>query len=147
MVVDLSALSLASSIVQLIDFAYELVRDARAIRNSAEGLSAQNSDIEFVTKNLQELSKKVKEQSSDVSSASQGDEAALLKLAESSLKATEELLDELNGLSLQIGPNRKWSSFRHAWKAFRKKDRIQKLESRIDLMRQEMTIQTVMIVK
>lgn len=147
MVVDLSALSLASSIVQLIDFAYELVADARAIRESAKGLSAQNSDIGIVTENLKEISQKIKDQSFNVPLNSRDDDAALLKLAESSLEVTDELLQQLDVLSVQIGPNKKWNSFRQAWKAVWKKDRIQKLQDRLDLLRQEMNVQSIMIVK
>ena len=145
MVVDASAISLASSIIQFIDFACELIADARSIHDSAKGLSARSSDVELVTLDLRQLSAKFMNDANVLQL--QSDELPLQKLAGTASSISSELLREIDGLKVQIGAHRKWRSFQQAWKAVMKKDRVQNLETRLNMLRNEIHVQATFIVK
>ena len=147
MVVDLSALGLASNIIQLVDFARVLVLDARSLRDSARGLSHHNNDLETVTKDLRQLSSSIKYQATSTASQGQEDETQLYRLAESSWTIADKLLGDLSKLKFQFGPHAKWRSVQQAFKATLKKDQIKNLQDRLDMLRQEITVRAVLITK
>lgn len=137
----ISSFSLASSIIQVIDFSTKLISKGYDIYKSPQGTSAENVDTEVVAKDLRTLAAKLKSGTSDTRSkkaASNGDEA-LSKLSTNCKNIADELLEKLNRLKI-FGKHRKWRSARHALKSVYGRDDLEQLKRRLDAYRNEINL-------
>ena len=127
-----SALSLASNIVQFVDFGYKLTSNSLEIYKSAKGASSANEELEFITKDLNEicigLGKPVDRTYGLLASDS---EKALLPLTQSCRDLAKKFLDALEDLRVK-GGRRKWESVRQALRSAWKDKDLKQFQKRLD---------------
>src|SRR5579871_6769347 len=114
----LSVLSVASNIVQFVDFGLRVVSKGNQIYRSVDGRLAENLDLEIVTSDLLLLQHKLQRcipVSSGTSPVSE-DTQALQSLCQSCTTTAERLLERLNMAKAQ-GRFRRWKSLRQALKS------------------------------
>jgi hypothetical protein len=107
----LTALSIASSVVQFVDFGSKLLSNSRKLYKSSHGILSENLDIEDVTQDLRSLLQGLKRKlpedrllrnvpPSDAGQRSDDDEA-LDHLCRRSVTIAEDLLKRLNKLTVK----------------------------------------------
>jgi flagellar motility protein MotE (MotC chaperone) len=136
----LSALSVAASAVQFVDFASKIVSKAKNIHGSPEGALRENRETETVTICLQEMADQL--ENSDLSSTAQGlddNEQRLRDICNEYSQITEQLVKRLGDLKvLRETNNRKWKSFRQALKSVWSKRDVDDMATRLDELRSEL---------
>lgn len=148
----LTAISLASAIVQFVDFGSQLIRGGSEIYKSSDGALAENSELEDITTKIDQLNRKVL--SSVPTHSGQPptpDEEALTELAESCRTVAGELLVLLRDLKVvhPLGVHRKWDSLRKAiasqspWN----KEKIKALETRLGRLQEQITRRIVIMMR
>ena len=133
----LTAVSLASSVVQFVDFGIKVVTESIELYHSVDGSSGDLSDLETKIVRTRELAQKIEvvvEQNREREHVSE-DENTLKNLAISCNSITSDLLTILDGLKNKksAGPGRKWESLQKAVKAQTpwNKAKIESLEKRL----------------
>jgi len=113
----LTALSLASSVIQIVDFSSKIISKSYQIYGSADGITGDTADIRTVTKHLKsihdDLATRLQQRSS--SGTLDEDEKALVTICEECRLIGEDLLKCLRTLEVTWGRFEKWKS---VWKAF-----------------------------
>ena len=130
----LTAIGLASSIVQFTDFGIKLVTGTIELYHSADGLSGERSNLEHQITLVREHAETIilsSKYNGDDDPASEVDKE-LGELAASCKGIASELLSVLDDLKVKkpVGPGRKWESFRKAVAALtpHNKNKIEALE-------------------
>ena len=141
----LTSLSLASNVIQIVDFSTQLVSKGYKIYKSADGTLAENVDAEAVTHSLKTLSGKLRgsienNRSSELLSE---DDQRLMKLCTNCQDLANELLTKFDRVKV-TGRNLKWKSARQALKSVSKKDDLDQLVSRLQLYRSEIHLHITM---
>jgi len=134
----LTALGFASSLAQLVDFAWKLFEGSQAIYKSAAGCSKNNEVLQFIADDLNRLSARV--ESSPVY------EAELRALAERAKQVTKELLGLLATLQLR-GEKTKWGSFVLALKEVCHRDRVKELYTRVSMLQNQLSMHVQMMLR
>lgn len=133
MIDPLSAVGLASSIVQFVDFGSKLLLEGYNVYKSEQGASKESLEIEGATIRLQELSQRL---SAPRRGATSKDEAALYELAVDCRALTQELLNMLEELKVTgSGPLRSWETVSKTIRRHFKADVIERLQRRLDKAR------------
>ncbi|KAH8746655.1 hypothetical protein BGZ57DRAFT_972296 [Hyaloscypha finlandica] len=135
----LTALGLASNIVQLITFASSLVSKTREISKSANGALVENLELEAIASNLQELSRGIRglrsrQESYVRSTKGTAAERHLEELCEGCEMVSGQLLVVIRGLRSDAR-HVSWSSFRQALLSVWKEKRIDALVERLERYR------------
>ena len=135
----LTALSVAGSVVQFVDFACKVVSKGNQIYRSNDGSLAENNDLEVVTTDLFLLQAKLMCSSPtiDTTSESSTPDPALANLVEASKELAEMLLQRLNMAKAQ-GRYRRWKSLRQALKSVCSKDEVDHMAKRLAIFREEL---------
>lgn len=140
----LTAIGLASSVVQLADFGLKLVRGSIKIYYSADGLDVERSDLEAKASHIRKLANRVvlTPKSNDDNGPESEDAKELMQLAKSCDEIASDLLVVLGDFRVRkaAGPGKKWESFRKAVEIQTpyNKDRIASLEKRLNTVQQAM---------
>ncbi|KAI1493572.1 hypothetical protein F5X96DRAFT_687408 [Biscogniauxia mediterranea] len=113
-----AALSMASSIVNFVDFACKLFAETRDIYKSASGTAEQNLLFEDISRNVLDLSARL--------SHCPSNQPRLKNRSKQCESIAKDLLETLDTLRLQ-GERSKWQSFRIALREVRKKSEIDRL--------------------
>lgn len=129
----MTALGLASNIIQLISFTSDIVSKSRELYKSQDGKLVEHAELEAITKNLQELSNDIIFPSRHRSAISQADKD-LAELCEGCKEISRQLIGAIQGLKAQRG-NKRWNSFRQALKTIWKEDEIARISERLDRYR------------
>ena len=142
------AVSLAGSIISLIDFAVKLVSKGRQYYKSADGSVKEVVDIKVVSDNLGRLSENVigSTQSFSHSGATAHETQALQTVAENCLEITNEFSAVLAKLGHQDLLSR-WKSFRQAVKHVLGKKEIEHMLQRLRLVREDLAIHLLVVMK
>lgn len=125
----LTALSIASSVIQIVDFGCKLVSETQEIYHSASGATK-----EFVTS--REITQDIKLLYQDLRRKNQAferlgpDDMALGKLVDSCAGEAEALMRLLEELKVPSDAN-EWKSFKNAIKSARKKAKVTDIETRL----------------
>lgn len=114
----LTAVSLASSVVQFTDFGIKLVRGSIELYHSADGVNAERSNLEYRINHVRKLADKINfplEHNDDDGPTSR-DEKELRELAKACKSIATDLLSVLDDLKVKkpAGLGRKWESFQKA---------------------------------
>ncbi|TVY41183.1 hypothetical protein LSUB1_G001515 [Lachnellula subtilissima] len=140
----LTALSLAATIVQFVDFSSKLLAKSHEIFVSVDGASIENNDLEAATKNLRDLGERLNKSTvsrrGDTVEATSEPEVALIQLTTKCSAVARELLTVLDHLKVQPGSNRKWKTFQQALKSSLKQSQVDEIKSRLQAMRQELSL-------
>lgn len=137
----LSALSVASSVAQLVDFACSVVSKTKEIYKSKHGASVGHFELGIATKRLLELSGRVKNslQEQGTGDDAHAADAALEIICNSCIALSEELLARLEKVKIPEGQRyRKFKSLRQALKSIWPKDAIHDIAQRLDSYRSEL---------
>lgn len=144
----LTAISVASAVVQFVDFGTKLVSKGKEYYRSAEGVLADHAEQSAVSSKLSELTNRL---SKSISLHGSGRklshaEAALLEVTEDCMRTSDDFIIALDGLKV-AGPHRKWKSFRQALKSVWKKEGLQATEAKLDRLRQQVIIHLLAVMK
>ena len=135
----LTALSLASNVVQFLDFSAKLVGKGNELYKSADGSSIGNAELESIAKDLQELHERLQQAPPSSATVTESN-LALRKLSKQCSSVAGELLDALEKLKVHGSSNRRWKSFRQALKGLMKKDEVDAIAQRLQHFRNELNI-------
>jgi predicted regulator of Ras-like GTPase activity (Roadblock/LC7/MglB family) len=138
----LTALSLASGIVQFVDFSAKLVAKGNELFKSAHGADVGNNELEAIATNLRGLGERLKEplESETTEQAMTDSDRALRKLSEQCSGVAGELIDTLDKLKVQGTSNRRWKSIRQALKCLLRKEEIDAIMTRLQQFRDELNL-------
>ena len=136
MLEPLAALSLATAIVQFVDFASKILIGSRELYRSTEGTTSDNSWTLAQTSNLRALTAKL--QASGQSTRLSGDEVLLIRLATECEVMSRELLSILDDLKVKAGTrHRGWESMRQAVRSALKSGEIEEKWQRLEEMHKQ----------
>ena len=130
----LSALGLASAIVQFVDFGFILVSECRELYESINGATKENFELETITKDLAQLTTNLLPEASH-GLPSQNDNA-LRKLAQMCRDIAKELLIALESIKVK-NKGQKWQSARQAVRSVMKKSEIQSIHGRLQRVQEQ----------
>ena len=140
---SLAALSLASNIVQFIDFGCRLFSKSRELY--IEGFVTESVQLETISETVRRFAKEINVTPTRKDLLSK-DEADLLTLAE----VCGEIAEELQLLLLQLrvnGCGHKWQSLRVSLKRLWKSDDMERMAKRLDRASNQLTSCLVRILK
>lgn len=131
----ISAISLAGTIVQFVDFGGKLLSNAIELYRSSIGTLAAHHELELVTTDLRALIYKL-QQSSHTGNEPPGreDEAqqkSLEVVCDEAVKVAEEIVTRLEGLKVKDGKHRKWNSLKQAVESAWSRKELQNLQSQL----------------
>ncbi|OCL01404.1 hypothetical protein AOQ84DRAFT_306768 [Glonium stellatum] len=118
MLAPTDAISLVSSVIQLVDFSSKLVAKWYELSTSLDGAVAENRDAETINVNLAELNNKL------IPSIDNSRRQSVLMV--------DKLLERLQKLKAQPGKNGHWQSIRRGLKTVWGKDDIDEIAKRLD---------------
>lgn len=113
----LTAVSLATTVVQFVDFTSKVISKTSELRNSAYVNSNEVYSAEVVTSNLVNLSEKLKDglRIAEATGPLLEDDQALENLCNACIGVSEKMLHRLKGLKIQQGDG-KWKTMIQAIK-------------------------------
>jgi hypothetical protein len=126
----LSALGLASNIVQFVDFTSKLISTARGLYKGTSGTIEENWELEKSANAIRSLADDATAKFANNKNAST-QEATLRELGNMCRGVADELLSVLQTLKVK-GSHKKWESFYQALKSERKHKEISALEERLN---------------
>jgi hypothetical protein len=144
MVLDpLSSLSIASSVVQFIDFGCKLFSKSHELYKSASGESVEDIELRSVARSLEEFAGNasvlpLRSEGQDYSSG----EKALLLIADSCKKQAASLNSILEPLKIEDRDEKspkKWAAFRLALRRMMKSGEIDSISKRLDKLSHQLT--------
>ena len=142
----LSAVSLAGTVVQLLDFGIKLVAKASEIYDSASGAEVRNIELDAIAQNLISLNRRVKNRAAKFHPYSTSeDEEALAVMMEKCSDIGEELIAAIQKAKVQ-GTHKGWKSVRQALKSVLGLDKVQDLYNRLKQYREQVVIILLVII-
>ncbi|TGO41110.1 hypothetical protein BHYA_0026g00160 [Botrytis hyacinthi] len=139
----LSALSLAATIVQFVDFGSKVISTATELHHSSEGALANNLELSTIISDLSSISNDLSAQGSGKGKHSYNmDELALIGLASQCKDLSDKLLHDLDGLNIKKA-HTKWASARQAMRSLRKEAYISEISKRLDGFRNQLVLKLV----
>lgn len=135
----IAAVGLAGNIIQFISFSSTLVSKSKDIHQSASGLSSEVVDLEKVSQSLKSLTRPFRI-TGDLSSQLHQIAQRCNDVADELLEATTKLKCHSN--SSTRGPT-KWQSLRKALRCIWKKEQIDALTMRLQLLRDQVSLHLI----
>ncbi len=132
----LTALGLASNVIQLISFTNDLISKSRQIYRSANGELVEHLELETIAKSLQDLSSDIPTELRGMKSLTRT-EKQLRDICTGCKQVSKELIDVIDGLKA-TGEHKKWNSFRQALNSVWKEDTINALSKRLERYRSQL---------
>jgi hypothetical protein len=132
----LTAVGLAGNIITFVDFSIEVLSRARQLHDSASGATAENEELESLTKNLKALADRTQRRPSNIPQKghfrlSISSETVLDNLSQQCIQVADELLETLDSIKVK-GDGKARKSAIQAVKTVWKQDHIDALQRRID---------------
>ena len=138
MLEPLTALSVASSIVQLVEFSWDLIASSYDAFKSAEGSNRRNEEIARQTAELRTVNAGLCRFKPAAGQIVPESEVLLFNLARKSMALSKELLDVMEELRVKkIGRGRALNSVWKQVKGVRKSDKILDIERRLDIIQNQ----------
>lgn len=137
----LTAVSLAATVVQLVDFTAEVVSKTVELRNSAYGSSNEVYSAEAVTRNLVRFSEKLKDglRNAGARGPLLEDDQALEDLCNACIGVSGEMLHRLEGLKVQQGDG-KWKTMIQAIKTVWSQRELEDLSTQLERFRSQLQL-------
>jgi len=135
----LTALSVAGTIVQFVDFSSKLLAKSREIYESASGASIDNNQLEAIAKDLEGLNARLRKPLPSQQSLGEYD-ISLVKLGEQCAGVAAELIHALEELKVRGTTHLRWKSFRKALKSVRKREEVEAITLRLQNFREELNL-------
>jgi hypothetical protein len=127
----LTALGLASNVIQVVDFSIKIVSKGRQIYKSADGALVETVDLEAVTTNFTIINEKLRK------SMPVGLGSPLLDVCQRCQNTADELLMGLEKQKIQ-GNKTKWKSARAALRTLWSKEVVEDLEVRLESLQAQL---------
>ena len=140
----LTAISLASSVVQFVDFSVKLVSTGHELYE--KGSLANNDEVERITQDLAHLAEELGADRPPSAKQPSPDEIALQNLAGSCKELADEMMDVLKTLKVQKTKSG-LEIVRKSLKSMRKKGKIQDIEKRLEKIRDELNLRLTAILR
>jgi len=140
----LSALSLASAVIQFINFASKLFIQGAQLYRSSEGALLDNIELSSISGDLRRISIGLRPSQSTEHLVE--DELALWDLSISCQKLADKILYTIEDLVAR-NPRARWNSVRQAFRSIRKEKEIRALEKRLDSYRSQLSIRLLAILR
>jgi hypothetical protein len=131
----LTAISLAGTIVQFVDFTTKFVSKSTELYRSGSGVLAENANIEKTTADLKKLNHRLEQTAA-------AHEPDLQTLCQACGEVADQLLNALAKLRV-TGQGQKWQSLRKALRSIWSKADITQLEQRLASFRSELNLRIV----
>jgi hypothetical protein len=128
----LTAIGLASAVVQFVDFSTKLISGAHKLYESASGATSEHLELEGLASNLRQQSEEVTPLNVANAAALSGEDKDLISLGRQCRDVADELLTVLDGLKLKDGSYKRIRSFYLTLKSVRKEDEIVAIQKRLD---------------
>jgi len=135
----LTALGLASNVIQVVDFSARLVSKGYKIYKSADGSLVENADAEAVTNSLNVLTAKLQHSFNDGQKTPgqlSQDDQSLMDLCEKCTNVADQLLGKFDRVKI-TGRYRKWKSARQALKSVTSKGDLEQIANTLEMYRSE----------
>lgn len=139
----LAAVSLASNILQFVDFSTKLIHGAREIYVSVSGETEENRSVESITSEMKSLTSKL---SSPATSQQSEDEKSLSRLAGECKIVADQILDLLNKTKPEVAQSRRQSAW-SSWKGILHKREKAELETRLEHCRSQLGLQLTFLMR
>src|SRR5450432_3540739 len=137
----LTALSIAGTIVQLVDFGSRIIGGTYRVHRSTTGALPVNEELELITRDLAALARKLRylsrQEDASLSSVQITQTKALQSLCDACIRLADQLLTRLNGLKIQ-GRHQVWRSLQHAVKAAWAQKELDDLTTRLSACRKSL---------
>lgn len=140
-----ATLSLASCILQIIDFASKFVNTAYKIHQTRTEYVEEVKDLFTINKNLHTLLPEIARQSSEENEENQI-HSGIATLSKECVKLIEELLASLSELGVVGGSGKReaiWTALKQLWK----RDKIMALQVRVKNFRDQLTLQLLVALR
>jgi hypothetical protein len=138
----LTALSVAGTIIQFVDFGNKLLKNSVQLYKSSRGSLKANEELELITGDLKCVISKLREAFSSSPAGpvigQNSFQGNFVEICDEAAKIAAELLERLNGLKVKDGKYRTWESLKAAVKAAWSKEEIQGLERRLSLLKESL---------
>lgn len=144
MIDPLSAIGLASSILQLVDFSCKLVSDGYEIYET--GTLGGADELELVTRDLVRLANDLTKHRPRPTTVSSDDDGGLQKLAASCTTVADQLLHVLSSVKPRA-PHDGVESFRKALRLARRRGAIENLEKRLEKFQNHLNIRLISMLR
>ena len=125
----LTALSIACSVIQIVDFGCKLVSQTQEVYQAANGGTKDNVTESDIVNDIKTLYRELAKKDDDFQRSSD-DDIALGKLVDACNREATSLLELLAGLEAPKGAT-KWVSFMKAIKIARKRGQVEGIETRL----------------
>jgi hypothetical protein len=132
----ISALGLASNIIQIVDFAARIISRSYEIYNSTDGQLQDHAILDDAAQNLSELYADLQRSANINTRKLDAADKQLLSLKKESEAITKELRKALDKARLKSGPQ-KWRSIFQALKSVWTEKEISRLATRLDSIRKQ----------
>jgi hypothetical protein len=142
----LTALSLAGTIVQFVDFGRTLITDARDLYTSSSRTLTAIEELELVAADLQVLVLKLRKSfcsaDANVSFFESGTEKqkGFENICNNAAKLAEDLIAKLDKLKVKSFENKKWASIRQAVNTVFSKDEINTMTKRLSCLKEALEL-------
>lgn len=140
----LTAISLASAIVQFVDFSLKIVSQTQEIYQSASGATRENVTISEITEDIKALNHNIWSSTNNLQLGPS--EMALHRLVESCETEADALLLLLAELKVPPDASR-WVSFKKAIKGARQRGKVQELETRLGNLQRQVNSRILYMMK
>ncbi|KAL8834112.1 MAG: hypothetical protein Q9170_003915 [Blastenia crenularia] len=128
----LSALGIASNVIQLVEFSGKLIAGTTELYTSIDGAKRVNRELEEITADLTQICTEYANPQNNMSGRNASDsEIALVALFRSCKDLGQELLAVLQSVKVK-DPRHKWSTFRQALRSAWKEGKIREYEKRLE---------------
>jgi len=142
----LSALSLAATLVQLVDFTSKIVSKGYHIYKAADSALPENATLEYIVTDLQNLNARLMHH--DRLSCATKDEQALEDLSTSCTMIANEVVSRLNKLKVAGDIKyRKWKSVRQALKSVWNKEELDAMATKLSEYRNQLEFHVLLSLK
>ncbi|KAK4569996.1 hypothetical protein LTR86_002966 [Recurvomyces mirabilis] len=141
----LSAISLASAIVQLVDFSSKLLIEGYGVYKSETGATEESQEVQRATERLHELANRL---SGPRKVWKTSEELALWELAAEAQQVSEQLLDLLAECKISsAGLVRTWDAVRKTIRRHVKAEKYANLQNRLDRIQRDISVQLLAILR
>ena len=142
----LSAIGLASAIVQFIDFSGSLISETREIYGAGKGSLKQHEELAAITQDLKNLCQNLTPPQTRQAPSPSEDELALEEISKTCKDVAGEILLVLEKLKAK-GKYEKFESFKTALKSALKREKIEEIKARIDRAQAQLQLRLIALIK
>lgn len=144
----MNTLSIASAVVQFVDFTSKLVSKGNEYHKSANGALVEHNELRAVSNNLVVLSTGLDDAlaSFQLEKKPSREEQALKNVVEDCRRAASEFIEVLDTFKVS-GGHQRWKSFRQAFKTIWNKDQIAEMLGKLNLARDQLVIHLLVSIR